>query len=285
MNAGLHELPLVFFTVLAQSAVGATMMTAVYLLCGKSPSPQRYRVVRLFFIPLLLLGLGFAASVLHLGSPWRAFNALNRIGSSALSNEIAAGAVFFLLTGIYWLLHMLKKMPVVLDKIWLLLLMISGIVFIYTMSSVYLISTVPTWNNGYTAAAFMLTAVIAGFTLAYALLRFGGVEPASLRPVLWLLLLALLLSVLLAILQVFSLADIQTSVQKATALIPHYSQMVMLKIMLLFAGLGLLYYSVRNPRLTALLLCSSVALMLAAELLGRILFYGLHMTSGTAIAG
>lgn len=40
------------------------------------------------------MGVGFIASVMHLGSPLRAFNSLNRIGASGLSNEIAAGSIF-----------------------------------------------------------------------------------------------------------------------------------------------------------------------------------------------
>ncbi|MCS6067593.1 dimethyl sulfoxide reductase anchor subunit [Klebsiella variicola subsp. variicola] len=39
------------------------------------------------------MGIGFLASVMHLGSPLRAFNSLNRVGASALSNEIASGAL------------------------------------------------------------------------------------------------------------------------------------------------------------------------------------------------
>ncbi|EJK16731.1 anaerobic dimethyl sulfoxide reductase subunit C, partial [Klebsiella pneumoniae subsp. pneumoniae KPNIH21] len=31
----------------------------------------------------------------HLGSPLRAFNSLNRVGASSLSNEIASGRIFF----------------------------------------------------------------------------------------------------------------------------------------------------------------------------------------------
>ncbi|MGR6980473.1 DmsC/YnfH family molybdoenzyme membrane anchor subunit [Testudinibacter sp. P27/CKL/0425] len=209
MNAGLHELPLVFFTVLAQSAVGAIILMAVYLLFRNQTAALQQRTARFLIVPLVLLGLGFLASILHLGSPWRAFNSLNRIGSSALSNEIASGALFFILAGCYWLVQLLKKMPPVLNKRWLTLIIVSGILFTYSMSAVYLISTVPTWNNGYTSASFILTAILAGFALAYALLRAAGTESAALRPVLFGLLLALLLSVLLVVSQTFSLADIQ----------------------------------------------------------------------------
>jgi hypothetical protein len=48
----------------------------------------------MFFI-WLVMGIGFLASIIHLGSPLRAFNSLNRVGASALSNEIASGALFF----------------------------------------------------------------------------------------------------------------------------------------------------------------------------------------------
>jgi DMSO reductase anchor subunit len=40
------------------------------------------------------MGIGFIASMMHLGSPMRALNSLNRVGASALSNEIAAGSFF-----------------------------------------------------------------------------------------------------------------------------------------------------------------------------------------------
>jgi anaerobic dimethyl sulfoxide reductase subunit C (anchor subunit) len=51
----------------------------------------------------VLMGIGFIASTLHLGSPMRAFNSLNRVASS-LSNEIASGALFFAVGGLGWLL-------------------------------------------------------------------------------------------------------------------------------------------------------------------------------------
>ncbi len=50
------------------------------------------------------MGLGFLASIMHLGSPMRAFNSLNRVGASGLSNEIAAGSIFSLsaVSGGWW---------------------------------------------------------------------------------------------------------------------------------------------------------------------------------------
>lgn len=90
------------------------------------------------------MDIGFLASIIHLGSPLRAFNSLNRVGSSALSNEIASGALFFAVGGIWWLLNILGKMPRILTKAWLLLTMLLGCLFVLEMTLVYQIDTVPT---------------------------------------------------------------------------------------------------------------------------------------------
>jgi anaerobic dimethyl sulfoxide reductase subunit C (anchor subunit) len=68
------------------------------------------RIVRVMFGLWVLMGIGFIASMLHLGTPMRALNSLNRIGSSALSNEIASGSLFFAVGGIGWLLAMAGKL-------------------------------------------------------------------------------------------------------------------------------------------------------------------------------
>ncbi|SMB80196.1 anaerobic dimethyl sulfoxide reductase subunit C (DMSO reductase anchor subunit) [Pasteurella testudinis DSM 23072] len=283
MNAGLHELPLVLFTVLAQSAVGAIMLMAVYLLLPTDNPPRQRKVILFLLLPLILLGLAFVASIMHLGSPLRAFNSLNRIGESALSNEIAGGMLFFAVAGLYWLLHFIKKMPSALDKLWLVLVIAYGCLFMFIMSSVYLISTVPTWDNPYTPSAFLLTAILSGFALGYALLRFADVTPVQLRFVPPILLLALVAAILLTVSQAFSLSDIQTSVQKASTLVADYGNMMMVRIALLFVGIGLLFYSRSIQSGARLSLCLCVLCILFAELIGRTLFYGLHMTAGTAI--
>ena len=89
------------------------------------------------FVILALLGIGFIASIMHLGLPIRAFNSLNRVGSSMMSNEIAAGAIFFTLAGFYWLIAILGKMPVSLGNVWRIVTALIGILFMYVMNQVY----------------------------------------------------------------------------------------------------------------------------------------------------
>ncbi len=89
MGNGWHEWPLVIFTVLGQCVVGALIVSGIGWFAAKNDA-DRQRIVRGMFFLWLLMGIGFIASVMHLGSPLRAFNSLNRIGASGLSNEIAA---------------------------------------------------------------------------------------------------------------------------------------------------------------------------------------------------
>ena len=94
-----HELPLIIFTVLAQTSVGAFLVLGTLLLTKRIPVNIEQRLHKAMFVLWGLMGLGFVASVLHLGSPQRAMNALNMVGNSWLSNEIATGSLFFALGG------------------------------------------------------------------------------------------------------------------------------------------------------------------------------------------
>lgn len=93
MGNGWHEWPLVIFTVLGQCVVGALIVSGIGWFAAKN-NADRQHIIRGMFFLWLLMGIGFIASVMHLGSPLRAFNSLNRIGASGLSNEIAAGSIF-----------------------------------------------------------------------------------------------------------------------------------------------------------------------------------------------
>lgn len=93
MGNGWHEWPLVIFTVLGQCVVGALIVSGIGWFAAKNDADRQHIIRGMFFL-WLLMGIGFIASVMHTGSPLRAFNSLNRIGASGLSNEIAAGSIF-----------------------------------------------------------------------------------------------------------------------------------------------------------------------------------------------
>ncbi|GAB2943197.1 dimethyl sulfoxide reductase anchor subunit family protein [Hafnia psychrotolerans] len=283
MGNGWHEWPLMVFTVLGQCVVGGFIVLALVLL-GKCTEEEARRIHLSMFCLWVLMGLAFIASLLHLGSPLRAFNSLNRLGASALSNEIGSGSLFFALGGIYWLLAILNKIPPALGKIWLVITMLAGVGFVYAMCLVYKIDTVPTWNNAYTALSFGLTVFIGGPLLAALLLRMANIERRTLRLLPMISLAALMVSFAVVIMQGASLAMINSSVQAASALIPQYGTLSAWRLVLIALGLGCWFCPLimrKRPALASMVL--AFVLVFASELIGRAIFYGLHMTVGMAI--
>ncbi len=163
MGSGWHEWPLMIFTVFGQCVAGGFIVLALALLKGDLRAEAQQRVIACMFGLWVLMGIGFIASMLHLGSPMRAFNSLNRVGASALSNEIASGSIFFAVGGIGWLLAMLKKLSPALRTLWLVVTMVLGVVFVWMMVRVYnSIDTVPTWYSIWTPMGFFLTMFMGG---------------------------------------------------------------------------------------------------------------------------
>ncbi len=283
MGNGWHEWPLMVFTVLGQCVVGGFIVLALALLGKRSQEETRRIHLSMFFL-WVLMAIAFIASVLHLGSPLRAFNSLNRLGASPLSNEIGSGSLFFALGGIYWLLAVLNKMPQALSKVWLIVTMVAGVGFVYAMCRVYEIDTVPTWDNSYTTLNFCLTVLIGGPLLGALLLRMANIQGCALRLLPIISGVALVVSVASVVTQSAGLAAINSSVQAASALVSQYGALSVWRLVLVILGLGcwICPLILRNrPALASLTL--GFVLVFAGEWIGRAIFYGLHMTVGMAI--
>ncbi|MEL4014288.1 dimethyl sulfoxide reductase anchor subunit family protein [Dryocola clanedunensis] len=285
MGNGWHEWPLMIFTVLGQCVAGGFIVMALALLNGVDDRAQQKRVQWAMIVLWVLMGIGFIASILHLGSPLRAFNSLNRIGASALSNEIASGSVFFAVGGFWWLITVMGKMPAALGKLWMILTMVLGVFFVWMMCRVYLIDTVPTWYSVYTPLSFFLTMFIGGPLLGYLLLRAAGVTGWGMRLLPVITLAGVIVSTVVVLLQGMELATIQSSIQQASALIPQYGTLMSWRLALLVVALVCwIVPQLKGRQPNVGLLTLAFVLVVAGELIGRGVFYGLHMTVGMAIA-
>jgi len=286
MGSGWHEWPLMIFTVFGQCVAGGFIVLAVALLKGDLRADQQQRLVMSMFGLWVLMGIGFVASTLHLGSPMRAFNSLNRIGASSLSNEIASGAIFFAVGGLGWLLAALKKLPSGLRNLWLIVTMVLGVVFVWMMVRVYnTIDTVPTWYSIWTPLSFFLTMLMGGPLLGFLLLRVAGIDGWAMRLLPAVSLLALVASAVVALMQGAELAAIHSSIQQASSLVPDYGSLMAWRIVLLAAALTCwVLPQIKGYQPALPLLSLAFVLVLVGELIGRGVFYGLHMTVGMAIA-
>jgi len=275
------------FTVFGQCVAGGFIVLALALMKGGLRADAQQRIITSMFGLWVLMGLAFVASTMHLGSPLRAFNSLNRIGASALSNEIASGSLFFAVGGLGWLLAVLKKMPSALRMLWLMATMILGVVFVWMMVRVYnSIDTVPTWHTVWTPLSFFLTMFIGGPLLGYLLLSMAGVSGRPLRLLPMVSLLALIVSLVTGLMQGIELATIHSSVQQASTLVPEYGSLMAWRAVAIIAALLCwILPQLKGKRPAISLLTVAFVLVLTGELIGRGVFYGLHMTAGMAIAG
>lgn len=305
MGAGLHELPLVFFTVFAQAVVGAFIGLTLVLATSQGKSAEN-RVHYAMTILWGLMALGFIASTTHLGSPERAFNALNRVGASDLSNEIFTGSTFFALGGAYWALATAVflqkdnvKLPLVsqlasfiapisskLPKGWAtlgrIIVAISGVIFVAAMAKLYLIPTVPTWNSVFTPLSFGLTALLAGSALTVMLLQLAKVETGQAL----FAKLAALFAVIALVVTFFHyqhLAQTKNAIFQALDLVSNYLGYTILRFGLIAVGLVALFTSVKKQ--TLVLSIAGTVFIIAGELIARTLFYGTHMTVGLKALG
>ncbi|CDT39117.1 dimethylsulfoxide reductase [Vibrio splendidus] len=277
-----HEWSLIFFTVLAQTAVGGYLLIgARALVLGHDEEKlNSYKVP--MFILWALMGLGFMFSTTHLGSPLRAFNAFNQLGSAWLSNEVFFGAAFFAVGGLQWLLSVLKKGGVAIQKALMVGAMVLGVIFMYAMINVYMINTVPTWDNIYTPLSFIMTMVVGGLLLSQFVIVFANDSRFTVdRNITMLAVIAVAISLLVTVGKLNLIGDIQTSAAKASELVDGLGSYVILQVALLMASLLIWILPMLNKaKVNPVNLGLALVLFLASELIGRGLFYSLHMTSG-----
>ncbi|TKF07069.1 dimethyl sulfoxide reductase anchor subunit family protein [Vibrio kanaloae] len=277
-----HEWSLIFFTVLAQTAVGGYLLIgARALVLGHDEEKlNSYKVP--MFILWALMGLGFMFSTTHLGSPLRAFNAFNQLGSAWLSNEVFFGAAFFAVGGLQWLLSVLKKGGVAILKALMVGAMVLGVIFMYAMINVYMINTVPTWDNIYTPLSFIMTMVVGGLLLSQFVIVLANDSRFTVdRNITMLAVIAVAISLLVTVGKLNLIGDIQTSAAKASELVDGLGSYVILQVALLMASLLVWILPMQNKaKVNPVNLGLALVLFLASELIGRGLFYSLHMTSG-----
>jgi len=279
------EWPLVGFTLLSQTAVGAFWMVAVASLYmeGASGWNSRYLTFPFLAAVVIVLGLATAISLFHLGRPWRAVLALNNLKRSWLSREILFELVFMVLAASLALLVLKKTYRPTLVRILVALAFSASLFFIISMVKLYMMRTVPAWRGLYTPLSFFGTALLLGSlgaAFSYdTLLDLGRKAP----PFLDAAAIVALATVVLILLTIFLFTPGLGlfGPKKATLLeLPAAKIYPYLLFRLLFLSgtvlFSFLYY--RNP--SAPLLTIAFLSALAAEAAGRLLFYAVYSRLG-----
>lgn len=188
----MHELPLVFFTVLGQMAAGAVLIGSLSYLMGQQPQ-QRCNIAYINIAAVIVMALGMIMASFHLGHPLRALNVIFGIGRSPMSNEIFTFNLLFGMTIASVLLYYFSqptkgnKLPLVkklankinaipgIGKLIAILLVIVSIFFIWTIVITYMLPTVKNWDTYYTLLQMYSSMLILGgiFATVFGIYRMG----------------------------------------------------------------------------------------------------------------
>lgn len=149
MDAVIKELPLALFTTLASVGIGAfvAMFCAIYVNKSMGAGSVK-RLDRLTVVPIVFCVVALVCAFFHLGDPLHAFNIVNTIGSSPMTNEIVAFCVFLVLALVYWLVALAGKLEkhgprVVFSGV----VALAGLVSCIMMGLAYALPAIPIWNS------------------------------------------------------------------------------------------------------------------------------------------
>ena len=165
------EWPLIVFTLLTQTAVGAFIVLFLMRFFLQKDSADVIKLTKpglLAVAPIMAVAL--LLSLFHLGSPLIAYWSIAHLSTSWLSREILFSGLFFFLSAICFYLYLKDKRADVLG--WLT--GIAGLLAILSMSSIYRFTIMPAWESYNTYLAFYGTTFVLGPVGAVASIVFSA---------------------------------------------------------------------------------------------------------------
>lgn len=303
----LREWALPVYTILIQLSAGA--MLALWLIRWRFAHLGGKELDRLTRIPILILlstiGVAALGAHFHLSRPLQSFLAVSNFATSWLSREILCTILFLITTGVLthliWFVEGRRALKTAIG--WLAIVL--GISTVYAMAHVYLLPTQVAWDSTLTVFAYFAEAALLGtISLAVILLmdlNFSyekdpdGIEAHERLVILALKGLAvtapmaLLVNLALNIQQIAILGSLHSaSASMSMRLLSDlYEPLYLVRLALGVAGVGWFLVSYirtlrAGARIREMISPAYVAciLILVGEILGRFLFYAVHVRSG-----
>jgi DMSO reductase anchor subunit len=277
-----REWPLIGFTILSQTAVGAFWtVAAAFLMTDRRQGLLENRVFTIPFLAavLALLGLAAAVSLAHLGRPGRAPSALFNLRRSWLSREILFELAFIGLVLSLAVLRYGGRETAPSFRALVLAAAAAGLLFLHSMSRLYMLRTVPAWRGLHTPLSFFATALLLGplgvLAVRSVLFDFPGSLHAFQRTAVLASLAAVLL-ILLTVLFFTPRAGVFGTKTETLRDLPAPRIYPLLSFRLLYLGAALLFIflfqrSQNSGYILLAFVCAGIS-----ELLGRYLFYALY---------
>jgi anaerobic dimethyl sulfoxide reductase subunit C len=303
----IRELALITFSILTQMAVGSfIVLGVVHFFAQRSQGLEqadRMSDLALYAIGPVL-GLALVASLFHLGSPLNSYRAIVNVGTSWLSREILCAVLFFGVGAVFAGLQWKKMATPALRNLVAIVAALIGIALVYSMSQIYSMRTVPSWNSIATPISFGVTALLLGtlamgvaFVANYNYVQRKNPGCADAQCTLlrvtsrWLAVsAAILMGIELVVIPLngaYLASQGGAALTSATMMITQFGLVYALRLALVFAGAGILGIFIyqtaqtagREARLTTLTY-AAFALLFVGEVLGRFLFYSTYVRVG-----
>ena len=283
MELALQELPLAVFTTLAPIGAGAFVFLALAFALKEFSAEQLKKIDALTVVPLILVIIGFAAAFIHLANPLHAPWALSGIGASPLSNEIAVGSLFVVVSVVYWILARMGKLDNGARKPYAIVLAVLAVVFACFTGLAYYVDTIASW------ATIALPVSIIGFSLA------GGTLLGSLiascacgdengmpelgKPAIAFLVVGAVLGIIGACGQYAVAAGVLTPMTNGAAMAAAVTGYLVAAVVLLVIGAAAGIYALAKGFKTGVLV-SGFVLIIVAVFIARLVFYALRISVG-----
>jgi len=300
-----REWALVTFSVLAQMSVGSflVLLAVRYFAARKAGSEEADRLSDRALLAIWpVLGLGLLASLLHLGSPLSAYKAVSNVGTSWLSREILCGVLFAVAGFGYALMQWRKIGSSALRNVVAVIAAVTGVALVFSMSQIYQIPTRPAWNLVTTPLSFFVTTLLLGvvamgaaFVANYAYVQRKNPSCATVQCQLlrdtmrWFAVASIVLLGCQFVVLPLGLALMSAGGAAAGVglMVGEFGLLFVLRLALLFLGagiLGIFLYkeaeSAGHEKLLSTHAYAAFGLVLAAEVLGRFLFYATYVSIG-----
>ena len=297
-----HEWALICFTILAQMAVGSFLVLCVMrALAAKFASQDLDGLTDWPFLALgAMMVVALVASLFHLGNPLNAPRAVANLRSSWLSREILCAVLFTAVAGAFELAQWRKVASVGLRNVVAWLAVVIGLALVFVMAKAYMLPTVPVWDTVLTPLSFFTTTLLLGVVAtAAALVASAAAQKKAasdsqallVRSALrWLALAAMILLGVEFVVAPFYVANLVAhppTMLGGITLAGGYGVLFAVRLLLVFAGagvLGLFLYQFAllpsRQKVLGNLAYAVFGLVLASEVLGRLIFYASRLRIG-----
>ncbi len=303
----IRECTLPVYTILTQLTVGALFVIMTIRAFG-SPKFGEAKTDQSIKIPvLILLATAVFAAIfahLHISKPYLSFLVLRNLGSSWLSRELLANLLYVVSLGILVFLLLAEKLQHKKITVVGWLALAFGFATDFCMSRIYLLPSQPAWNTLLTPVSFLVTTFLLGvatvpvlFTMDQIFEESQGQQERVVHARLVdismgkLSVLEVTLCIVMAAITYFQVAGLFSGNAAAQAsldlLLNIYQPLLIFRLVLLFVGVGWLAVvtarlNQKKPEKENFLLQVLIAclLVMVAEILGRFLFYAIHVRVG-----